>query len=73
MAAFYSDRLTAVSVTAVAVPSLLALVGNTSRSPALREFLTPCSRALGMPEARPWNGAGFRYQLRRGRRIIVNA
>ena len=53
MATFYIDRLTAVPITGVAVPSLLALVWRTAPSPALREFLAYASDAFGTPEARP--------------------
>ncbi|HEY2522843.1 MAG TPA: LysR substrate-binding domain-containing protein [Streptosporangiaceae bacterium] len=53
MATFYTDRLTAVPITGVAVPSLLALVWRTAPSPALREFLAYASDAFGAPEARP--------------------
>ncbi len=53
MATFYSDRLTAVPVTGVATPSLLALVWSPAPSPALREFLSYAHEAFGMPEARP--------------------
>jgi DNA-binding transcriptional LysR family regulator len=56
MATFYSDRLTAVPVTGVAAPSLLALVWSTSPSSALREFLAYARDAFGMPEARPGMG-----------------
>ncbi|HYY19885.1 MAG TPA: LysR substrate-binding domain-containing protein [Streptosporangiaceae bacterium] len=53
MATFHTDRLTAVPITGVAVPSLLALVWRAAPSPALREFLGCASDAFGMPEARP--------------------
>ena len=53
MATFCTDRLTAVPITGVAVPSLLALVWRTAPSPALREFLAFASDAFGTPEARP--------------------
>src|ERR1700761_7759195 len=56
MATFYSDRLTAVPVTGVAAPSLLALVWSTSPSPALRQFVAYARDAFGMPEARPGMG-----------------
>ena len=56
MAAFYPDRLTAVPVTGVSTPSLLALVWSMSPSPALREFLGYASEAFGMPGARPGMG-----------------
>jgi DNA-binding transcriptional LysR family regulator len=56
MATFYSDRLTAVPVSGVSTPSVLALVWSTSPSPALREFLSYAREAFGMPEARPAMG-----------------
>ena len=53
MATFYPDRLTAVPVKGVVMPSLLALVWNASPSPALREFLGYAGEAFSRPEARP--------------------
>jgi hypothetical protein len=55
MATFSADRLTAVPVSGVGRPSLLALVWSTSPSPALREFLRYASEAFGT-EARPGMG-----------------
>jgi len=62
MAAGFSDRLTAVPVAGVDLPSLLALVWSRSPSLALREFLRFTSEAFateafpGGGEARPESG-----------------
>ncbi len=57
MAASYSERLTAVPVTGVGAPSLLALVWSNSPSLALRAFLRYIREAFaGTGEARPETG-----------------
>lgn len=59
MAANYSDRLTAVPVTGISTPSLLALVWSNSPSLALREFLRYAYEAFAIV-ARPETGRATR-------------
>ena len=48
MAAHYRDRLVARVIEDVDTPALLALIWQTSRSPAVRELLAHCRRAFGV-------------------------
>ena len=59
MAANYSDRLTAVPLTGISTPSLLALVWSNSPSLALQEFLRYTSEAFPIV-ARPETGRATR-------------